>query len=164
MLIVSPPSEYFVKCVLRANQSGETHLACFSPGAARFARGKWRNHPALKTCLATPEHLPFDTGSLDVVLAYCYLDFVPPETSRAAAGELRRVLRGGGRALGTYLAPPRTTFERVSVFVTTRVPWLMPGVRVVQVANHLKGAGFSSVKIYRCPQLGMPVELFHAIA
>ena len=49
--------------------------------------------------IAVAESLPFPDGRFDVVLSTLMLHHLPRKTRRQCAGEIKRVLRSGGRAL-----------------------------------------------------------------
>ena len=162
VLVLAPPTEYFIGSLVARNPHGETDMVAFSPDQAAEAR----KHVADLGCgvsTGTPARLPFDSDTFDVIFAYCFLDFLSETEMGPAAAELMRVQRGGGRLLATYLGRPRRAWEHVSVPVLTKAPLIASGVRALDVTPALRDAGFTRVAVHHCPQKGLPIELVYAV-
>jgi SAM-dependent methyltransferase len=94
-------------------------LSDLSPGMLEQARTRLAGLPlALELVLADAQRLPFDDASFDVVIASHMLYHVPDRTR--ALGEVRRVLRRGGRFIAgtnhwTHLLELRELLPRFGV-------------------------------------------------
>ncbi len=84
----------------RVGPSGAVHGIDASPGMIARAREKARKAGVDVTfTLGIAEHLPFEDGRFDVVLSTLMLHHLPRAARRQCLGEVRRVLRPGGRVL-----------------------------------------------------------------
>ncbi len=167
VLVIAPPTEFFLQTILDANPDGESHLLCFSQPLierARREQQELRMEPACRLDLGAVSALPYESQHFDTLFAYCYLDFLADDEANVAATELHRVLKGGGSLVTTYLEAPRTAVQRATVALLTSHRLVFGGVRVVDMEPALRAAQFSDVSIYHCPQKGLPVGLAHAIA
>jgi ubiquinone/menaquinone biosynthesis C-methylase UbiE len=167
VLVISPPTDFFLQTILDANPDGQSHLLCFSQRLierARREQQELRIGPAFRLDLGAVSALPYESQHFDTLFAYCYLDFLDDDEAKVAATELHRVLKEGGRLVTTYLEAPRTAVQRVTVALLTSHRLVFGGVRAVDADSALHAAQFSNVSTYHCPQKGLPIGLAHAIA
>jgi ubiquinone/menaquinone biosynthesis C-methylase UbiE len=167
VLVIAPPTEFFLQTILDANPDGESHLLCLSQPLmerAQREQQELRMGTAFRLDLGAVSALPYESQHFDTLFAYCYLDFLDDDEANVAATELHRVMKDGGSLLATYLEAPRTAVQRATVALVTSHRLVFGGVRVVDVEPALRAAQFSDVSIYHCPQKGLPIGLAHAIA
>ena len=106
ILIIAPPTEFYIHKLLESNSEGENHLIYFSDQMKARLEKRLLGHIAYIAGVGSIEDFPYESDKFDVVFAYCYLDFLEAEERKIALEEIRRVLRFGGRLLTTYLSPP----------------------------------------------------------
>ncbi|MFQ6088931.1 MAG: class I SAM-dependent methyltransferase [Candidatus Methanofastidiosia archaeon] len=162
ILIIAPPTEYYLDKLLELNSDGENHLMYFSNQLKRRAKERLGERYNYTASVGGLEKLPYENNKFDVIFAYCYLDFLEFKERKIAVEEIRRVLKMGGRLLVTYLASPKNIIERMCVSFFTRFDFLSKGARVVEVEPVLKQTKFKNIKILYCPQKGFPVGLAYA--
>lgn len=95
---------------------------------------------------ADATELPFEDASFDVVTAAYLLHVIEPEERRRVIGEIRRVLRPGGR-LGTItIAPPRSALvaylSAPLVAATRRSHGMLAALRPLDPGDQLGALGF----------------------
>jgi ubiquinone/menaquinone biosynthesis C-methylase UbiE len=159
MLIVAPPTEFFVERLLTLNPSGDNHLLYFSDGMKQRAVGRLGSCYSHTTTVGRPNELPYEDDTFHTVFAYCYFDFLSCDERDPAAAEMWRVLRPGGRLLTTYLTHPRGILQRIGVATTLGLQLLSKGVQDIDLKPVLERSGFSRIQIVPCPQKGLPIEL-----
>ena len=104
------------------------------------ARGRLKGHPNVELRRGSLERLPVDDGSLDVALVTLVLHHVAAPD--AVFGEVRRVLRHGGRLIVTDMLP----HDRDEYRQTMGHVWL--GFSERQVARYFAAAGFEAVQVH----------------
>lgn len=167
VLVIAPPTDFFLPTILDANPDGETHQLCFSQAPierARREQQELRMEPACRLDLGAVSALPYESQHFDTLFAYCYLDFLDDDEAQVTATELHRVLKNAGSLVTTYLEAPRTAVQRATVAFLTSHELVFGGVRAVDVEPALRAAQFSEVSLYHCSQKGLPIGLVHAIA
>jgi demethylmenaquinone methyltransferase/2-methoxy-6-polyprenyl-1,4-benzoquinol methylase/phosphoethanolamine N-methyltransferase len=98
----------------RVGPMGAVHAVDASPEMVARARHRAaRAGVALTLEVAPVEALPFTAGAFDVVLSSLMLHHLPEDVRAQAFGEIRRVLRPGGRLLAVDFEPPRSRAARV---------------------------------------------------
>jgi len=159
MLIVAPPTEFFIERLLTLNPNGDNHLLYFSAGMKQRAVERLGDGYSYTTDVGRPDSLPYANEKFHAVFAYCYFDFLSSDERGPAAAEMRRVLRRGGRLLTTYLAHPRGLVQRACVATTLGLGFLSKGVQEIDLRPVLERAGFAQIEIALCPQKGLPIGL-----
>jgi ubiquinone/menaquinone biosynthesis C-methylase UbiE len=100
--------------LIRANPNGETIGTDLSPNMAERSQALARERfpkTAAHCQSADVRYLPFATGSFDAIMC-CYLfELLPPEDVPRTVGELRRVLRPGGRFTVILVAQNKASFN-----------------------------------------------------
>ncbi len=162
ILIIAPPTEFYIHKLLESNSEGENHLIYFSDQMKARLEKRLLGHIAYIAGVGSIEDFPYESDKFDVVFAYCYLDFLEAEERKIALEEIRRVLRFGGRLLMTYLSPPDNLVQRVCVNIFTRYRFLSQGVKIIQVKSLLRQTHFKKVDILHCSQKGLSVDLAYA--
>ena len=97
--------------------------------------------PSCRFEVGTAQSLPCADGEFDVVLSSFVIHHLPDEDQAAAIGEMRRVLRPGGRLLLADFRPPRSRLARHVVGALT-------GSRMLdnpdgRLAGLVRAAGFT---------------------
>ena len=132
--------------LIRINPNGETIGTDLSPNMAERSQIIARQHfpKAVAHCQsADVRYLPFATGSFDAIMC-CYLfELLPPEDVAKTVGELRRVLRLGGRLTVILVAQNKASFNVLYKAAGKAVPAFW-GRQVEQsVAPLLTSKGFT---------------------
>ncbi len=162
MLIVAPPTEFFIERLLTLNANGDSHLLYFSDVMKERAIERLGDRYSYTTSVGRPDALPYAGDTFHAVFAYCYFDFLTGDERGPAAAEIWRVLRRGARLLTTYLAHPRGVVQRACVATTLSLPVLSKGLHEIELQPVLERAGFDPIEIAPCPQKGLPIELASA--
>ena len=162
MLIVAPPTEFFIERLLTLNESGDNHLLYFSQGMKQRAVKRLGDRYSYTTNVGRPDALPYEDDTFNVVFAYCYFDFLGSDGQDPAAAEMRRVLRPGGKLLTTYLAHPSGVVQRVCVATILGFQVLSKGLHDIELQPVLERAGFGHIRLASCPQKGLPIEVASA--
>ncbi len=151
--------------VLRRNPRGQNVGVDLTPEMLARAREKAERTGVAHTlsigdarALAQPDH------AFDLVLNAYMFDLLPEEAFGPVLGEMRRVLRPGGRLLLTNMARGRRWHERLYEAIYKLRPALMGGCRGVGLRPHLEAAGFRVMHEERLTQLGFPSEILVAAA
>jgi ubiquinone/menaquinone biosynthesis C-methylase UbiE len=159
MLIVAPPTEFFIERLLTLNANGDSHLLYFSDVMKERATTRLGDRYSYTTSVGRPDALPYASDTFHTVFAYCYFDFLTRNERGPASAEIWRVLRRGGRLLTTYLAHPRGVVQRACVATTLNLPVLSKGLHALELQPVLEQTGFDPIEIVPCPQKGLPVDL-----
>ncbi|HTM19930.1 MAG TPA: methyltransferase domain-containing protein [Kofleriaceae bacterium] len=106
--------------------------------------------------------LSFADGAFDLVLNAYMFDLLPEGDFARVLGEMRRVLRPGGRLVLTNMARGRHLRHRVYELVYRLRPELLGGCRGVELRPHLQAAGFRVDHEEYLSQLGFPTEILVA--
>jgi ubiquinone/menaquinone biosynthesis C-methylase UbiE len=100
--------------LIRINPNGETIGTDLSPNMAERSQALARERfpkTAAHCQSADVRYLPFAMGSFDAIMC-CYLfELLPPEDVPRTVGELRRVLRPGGRLTVILVAQNKASFN-----------------------------------------------------
>ncbi len=115
-------------------------------GYLRAAARRW--HVPVDIRAAAPERIPLPDGSVDAVM--CSLVLCSVRDPARALGEIRRVLRPGGRfwCLEHVAAPERTALAHVQRAVARPWHWLFKGCDPRRDLTGLaRAAGFASVEV-----------------
>lgn len=111
--------------LIKINPDGETIGTDLSPNMAERSQAIARQHfpKAAAHCQsADVRYLPFATGSFDAIMC-CYLfELLPPEDVEKSVGELRRVLRPGGRLTAILVAQNKASFNILYKIAGKMVP------------------------------------------
>jgi ubiquinone/menaquinone biosynthesis C-methylase UbiE len=130
----------------RAGAGGAAHGLDASPEMVALAEGEAaRRGVAARYHLGLAEALPFPDGSFDVVLSRLAVHHLPGDLKARAFGEMRRVLRPGGRCLILDFDP------RVSWLATAAVAHIGMLALMAQIDTRtyiplMQAAGFSDVE------------------
>ena len=132
--------------LIQINPGGETIGTDLSPNMAERSQtiARQRFPKAAAHCQsADVRYLPFATGSFDAIMC-CYLfELLPPEDVAKTIGELRRVLRPGGRLTVILVAQNKASFNVLYKVAGKLVPAFW-GRQIEQaIASLLVSKGFS---------------------
>jgi ubiquinone/menaquinone biosynthesis C-methylase UbiE len=146
--------------VLRRNPSGRNAGIDLTEAMLRRARRKAeRTGAPFSLEVGDARRLAFDDASFDVVLSNNMLGLLSAPDIAAVMGELRRVLRPGGRlVLVTMLRPER----RVSRWIYQLGAMRLGGWSDVVLEPFVRDAGFKDVRREVVTQLGVPSEILAA--
>jgi ubiquinone/menaquinone biosynthesis C-methylase UbiE len=147
---------------VRVGPSGDVTLYDFSAGMLGEARRKAREQGpggALGFVRGDMNRLPFDDGTFDAALST--YSMCPLYDPAAAARELYRVVRPGGRIGVAHSTEPDGAFVKWLADLAERVYWKVPelslGCRAVEVLPALESAG--GAVIFR-KKIGFPLWPF----
>jgi ubiquinone/menaquinone biosynthesis C-methylase UbiE len=159
ILIVAPPTEFFIERLLTLNANGDNHLLYFSDGMKQRAVKRLGERYSYTVSVGRPEALPYAGDMFHVIFAYCYFDYLASDERVLAATEMWRVLRRDGKLLTTYLAHSPGLIQRAFVATTLSLRFVSKGVHDIELRPVLEQAGFGHIEIAPCPQKGLPIEL-----
>jgi len=97
--------------------------------------------------IAPGQALPFAAGTFDLVVSQLAVHHVPAELRPAAFGEMRRVLKPGGRCLIVDFEPPAPGLWRLAGRLVLGAEMMQ--MNVVNYRPLLEGAGFKDVEAGR---------------
>jgi demethylmenaquinone methyltransferase/2-methoxy-6-polyprenyl-1,4-benzoquinol methylase/phosphoethanolamine N-methyltransferase len=101
------PGSLTIRAKMRAGQSGQVYGVDPSPEMIEVAR---RNAAeagvAVNFQLGVAEALPFETGTMDVVVSRLVMHHLPGDLKQRAFAEIQRVLKPGGYCLVVDFEPP----------------------------------------------------------
>ncbi len=153
-----------------AGTVGPRGRACgldISLGMVHVARERLRRSSRLRRvglCWGDGAALPFREGAFDAVFMSFTLElFDTPEIPKVL-GEVRRVLRPGGRAVVASMAlePRRSPTLRLYEWAHTRWPRYVD-CRPIPLSRFLRGAGFAVESRARVMMMGLPGEIALAV-
>ena len=120
----------FLRLLRAEGYAGELTGADVSAGMLAEAQVQWRgDRPPAWTAFAPGEALPFADGSFDDAVACCVFHHIPPAARAFAAGELRRLVKPGGRLAVfehnpfhpmTQLVVCRASIDRDAILLSAR--------------------------------------------
>jgi len=146
--------------VLRRNPHGENAGVDLTPEMLARARVKAeRTGVPFQLAVGDARALDFPDHHFDLVLNAYMFDLLPESEFAAVLGEMRRVLRPGGRLVLTNMARGRRLRHRLYEAVYRVRPSLMGGCRGVTLRPHLEAAGFAVTHEEYLSQLGFPTEI-----
>ena len=149
--------------VLRANPGGENVGIDLTPEMLARARSKAaRVGVPFTLAVGDAGALDFPDGGFDLVLNAYMFDLLPEEDFGRVLGEMRRVLKPGGRLVVTNMALGRRRWHRIYEAIYRLRPSLMGGCRGVTLRPHLEAAGFEVSHEEYLAQLGFPTEILVA--
>jgi ubiquinone/menaquinone biosynthesis C-methylase UbiE len=132
--------------LLGINPGGQTVGTDLSPKMAELSQANARKQfPKVSAHCQSADvrYLPFATGSFDAVMC-CYLfELLPPEDVAKTVGELRRVLRGGGRLTVILVAQNKASFNALYKVAGKVAPAFWGRQVEKSVADLLTTHGFS---------------------
>jgi len=151
--------------VLRRNPTGQNAGIDLTPEMLARARTK-ASRVGVPFTLAVGDAgaLDFPDGHFDLVLNAYMFDLLPEADFARVLGEMRRVLKPGGRLVVTNMARGRRPRHRFYEAVYRVRPSLMGGCRGVTLRPHLEAAGFQVAHEEYLAQLGFPTEILVAHA
>jgi ubiquinone/menaquinone biosynthesis C-methylase UbiE len=131
--------------LIQLNPAGETIGTDLSPNMAERSQtiARQRFPKAAAHCQsADVRYLPFATGSFDAIMC-CYLfELLPPEDVARTVGELRRVLKSGGRLTVILVAQNKASFNALYKMAGRAVPAFWGRQVEKSVAPLLTSKGF----------------------
>jgi ubiquinone/menaquinone biosynthesis C-methylase UbiE len=149
--------------LVRANPTGRTEGVDLTERMLARARTKVARLPgAHRLQVGDARRLAFADGSFDLVMNSYMFDLLPEEDFAPVIAELRRVLRPGGRLVLINMALAERPWQRIYEWLYRANPRLMGGCRGVDMAPHVRAAGFRDVQVERLSQLGFPSEVVRA--
>ena len=163
VLIIAPPTEFFLNRLLGLNPGGRNNLLYFSKEMKQIAQDRLKkggNANYIADICSTPS-LPYTDNEFDHVFAYCYFDFLNNEGIKIASSEIKRVLKEEGNLSATYLSAPINLPEKINVYCINKLSFLRD-IRVVEVAPILKQNNFKNISITHYSQKGTSVDLIYA--
>ena len=135
----------FLRLLRAEGHAGELVGADISSGMLAEAQADWRgDRPPSWAAFAAGEPLPFAAGAFDDALACCVFHHIPPAERSFAAGELRRLVKPGGRVTifehnpyhpMTQLIVCRASIDRDAILLSAR-----------SCRRLLRAAGFTSTR------------------
>lgn len=163
VLIIAPPTEFYLNKLLELNPNGRNNLLYFSKEMEQIAQDRInkgeKNNYTLDIC--SVQKLPYIDNEFNHILAYCYFDFLNIEGIRIACSEIKRILKPRGNLSATYLSYPVNLLEKVCVYSISKLSFLR-GLRVVEVKHYLIQNNFKNVSMVHYRQKGIPVDLIYA--
>lgn len=97
------------------------------PEIVAYARA---NHPGLSFVEVDGEHLPFQTGSFDIILAYTvFSSILNPFMAKRVATEVKRVLKSSGMILWYDMRYPNPWNPNIRAMTRSRIHSLFPSLR-----------------------------------
>jgi hypothetical protein len=99
ILIIAPPTEFYIHKLLESNSEGENHLIYFSDQMKSRLEKRLLGNIAYIAGVGSIEDFPYESDKFDVVFAYCYLDFLEAEERKIALSDENYVsfqFKGGG--------------------------------------------------------------------
>ena len=149
--------------VLRRNPNGDNAGIDLTPEMLARARARVeKSGVPFSLAVGDATKLDFPDGHFDLVLNAYMFDLLPETDFARVLGEMRRVLRPGGRLLLTNMARGRRLRHRVYEALYRMRPSLMGGCRGVTLRPHLETAGFQVTHEEYLSQLGFPSEILIA--
>jgi ubiquinone/menaquinone biosynthesis C-methylase UbiE len=128
-----------------------------TPGMLREAGRKVPRRVGLARADAT--RLPFQDGAFDVVFSTFVLELIPTDEIQDVLGEIRRVLKPGGRfAVVTLTRESPNIATRIYEWGHNRFPRLLD-CRPIHLRSELEAAGFEIAYWRRSSILGLPIEI-----
>ncbi len=163
VLIIAPPTGFFLDKLMELNPNGRNQLLYFSKEMKQIALDRMKkgikDNCTIDIC--TIETLPYTDNQFDHVFAYCYFDFLDNEGINIASSEIMRVLKQGGNLLATYLSEPVNLLEKISIYSISKLGFLRD-IRVVEVNTILNQNNFMNITITHYSQKCTPVDLIYA--
>lgn len=152
--------------VVRANPSGKNEGIDLTEGMLEQARRRLRKQGigAWHVQVADARALPFEDATFDVVLNSYMFDLLPEADFLPILGEMRRVLRPGGRLVVVNMTRAGSLVERAAEAVYRVRPQWMGGCRCVEMEPAVRAAGFVDVHREVVTQLTFPSEVLLARA
>ena len=141
------------------NEGIDLTLAMLSRARARLAKGAGGNYHLQ---VADAYDLPFEDASFDLVVNNYMFDLLPEEDFGRVLGQMRRVLRPGGRLVLVNMAKGGSTLESLAEMVYRIRPEWMGGCRSVLLTPHVEAAGFVDVRREIVTQMTFPSEVVSA--
>jgi len=148
--------------ILRRNRTGKNVGIHLTEGMLRRARAKAKKTGVPHDLfVADGRELPFSDGSFDVVFNNNMLGVVPDDVRRGVLGEIRRVLKPGGRLVVVMMMEPDRGVGR-AVYAIGAVR--LGGWRALDVVPLLAAEGFVDIRKTVVTQLGIPSHVVRASA
>jgi len=153
--------------LIRINQDGETIGTDLSPKMAELSQKSAREHfpkVAAHCQSADVRYLPFPDGSFDAIMC-CYLfELLPKEDVAKTVGELRRVLKPGGRLTVILVAQNKASFNALYKAAGRMVPAFWGRQVEKSIASLLVSKGFTIHKDQYLRQLFYSSRVLSTIA
>ncbi len=151
--------------ILKANPSGRTVGIDLTPAMLDRARRKAArlDQSGYELSLGDAYHLDFAPGSFDVLVNHYMFDILPEEDFGRVLEGFRRVLRAGGRLALVNMTTPQAWPQALWQGLYRLNPKSMGGCRGVQLAPHLKRAGFEITHNEHISQMTFPSEVILAV-
>jgi demethylmenaquinone methyltransferase/2-methoxy-6-polyprenyl-1,4-benzoquinol methylase/phosphoethanolamine N-methyltransferase len=140
------PGSLTIRAKMRAGQNGQVYGIDPSPEMIEVAR---RNAAeagvAVNFQIGVAEALPFETGTIDVVVSRLVMHHLPGDLKRQAFAEIQRILKPGGYCLIVDFVPP-------AIPVPGFVKKMMGGIGVmleIDIKSYIplfEGSGFTHIE------------------
>ncbi len=104
-------------------------------------------------------HLPFDSGTFDVLMTQYLLDILPVGDFIPMLVEFKRVLKQGGRIILVHMTKGEKWAQRIYEEIYKLKLPLLAGCRGVMARPFLEKAGFRNFQREYVAQLGFPSEV-----
>ncbi|MGA8261172.1 MAG: methyltransferase domain-containing protein [Arenicellales bacterium] len=134
----------FARLVTR-NSSGRNEGIDLSPDMLAHARRRLDSlveGESARLQEGTAYDLPFESGTFDILFNAFMLDMLPVEDFPRVLGELKRVLKPGGKLALAYFSYGQTAGNRFWAWIARRFPSLLTQCRPIRLETPLREAGF----------------------
>lgn len=151
--------------LLRANPGGRTEGIDLTPAMLARARKRAERTPgAGRWHLQAGDAyaLPFGDATFDVVHNAYMFDLLPEADFGRVLGEMRRVLKPGGRLVLVNMGQGRRSWHRIPEAIYRFRPQWMGGCRGVALSEAVAAAGFEAQSREEVVQCGFPSEVIVA--
>ncbi|RMG70849.1 MAG: methyltransferase domain-containing protein, partial [Nitrospirae bacterium] len=129
ILIISPPTDPGIKCIIEANPGGENYLLCFSKSIRQRAIDYLgiETSSYIRLVVSPFFRIPFENNFFDLILANCFFDFCHESKIMEATKEISRVTVLNGKLLSVYMDLPYNFSGKLWGWLFRRFPFLSQG-------------------------------------
>lgn len=152
--------------IVRANPHGRNEGLDLTEGMLAKARARLAKQGVGNYHLQVADayDLPFETATFDTVVNNYMFDLLPEEDFGRVLGEMRRVLRPGGKLVLVNMTRAGSLLQSLAETVYRIRPEWMGGCRSVVLSPHVEAAGFLNVRRELVTQMTFPSEVVSARA
>ncbi len=151
--------------ILRSNPSGRNEGVDLTEEMLRRARERAGRSGVenYRLSIGDAYGLDFPDGSFDVVINNYMFDLLPEGDFPAVLGELKRVLRPGGRLVMVNMTKGEHWYQGLWEALYRIHPAWMGGCRGVVLLRYLESAGFEETRREFISQMAFPSEVVHGV-
>ena len=161
VLIIAPPTEFYLNSLLRLNPHGNNHLLYFSKRLRQESEKLLKKETVYSIELCNGHKFPYDNSCFDHIFAFCYLDFLEKEGLEPAVKEIHRVLKKRGNLMTTYLTNPKNFLEKLSISLFHKLS-IVKDINSIDIIPYLHNSNFKVVTKFHFSQKFVPVDLVYA--